>query len=167
MSAAERPGPVQHGGVRLDPVERAIADVAAGRAVVVVDDEDRENEGDLIFAAEKATPELLAFMVRYTSGYVCVSLTEEDCERLDLPPMYPVNQDKRRTAYGVTVDGVSLTVAAVGDDWFEVSLVPATLALTTLGAKGPGDPVNLEVDVMAKYVEKLLQAGAAPREDRP
>ncbi|GGP62430.1 bifunctional 3,4-dihydroxy-2-butanone-4-phosphate synthase/GTP cyclohydrolase II [Saccharothrix coeruleofusca] len=85
-------------------VERAIADIAKGRPVIVVDDEDRENEGDLIFAAEKATPELLAFMVRYTSGYVCVSLTEADCDRLDLPPMYHTNQDQRGTAYTVTVD---------------------------------------------------------------
>jgi riboflavin synthase len=60
----------------------------------------------------------------------------------------------------VTVDGVSLTVSAVGPDWLEVSLIPTTLALTTLGAKGVGDPVNLEVDVMAKYVEKLLLAGS-------
>ena len=62
----------------------------------------------------------------------------------------------------ITVDGVSLTVSAVGDDWFEVSLIPTTLALTTLGHKGVGDPVNLEVDVLAKYVERLLAAGATP-----
>ena len=59
----------------------------------------------------------------------------------------------------ITVDGVSLTVSGIEDGWFEVSLIPTTLALTTLGAKGVGDAVNLEVDVMAKYVEKLLQAG--------
>jgi 3,4-dihydroxy 2-butanone 4-phosphate synthase / GTP cyclohydrolase II len=57
----------------LDSIERAVADIAAGRAVVVVDDEDRENEGDLVFAAEKATPELMAFMIKHTSGYVCAS----------------------------------------------------------------------------------------------
>jgi len=62
----------------------------------------------------------------------------------------------------ITVDGVSLTVSAIGPDWFEVSLIPTTLGLTTLGAKGTGDPVNLEVDVMAKYVEKLLLAGVRP-----
>ena len=90
--------------VVLDTVERAIADIAAGKAVVVVDDEDRENEGDLIFAAEKATPELVAFMVRYTSGYLCVPLDGDDCDRLGLPPMYSVNQDKHGTAYTVTVD---------------------------------------------------------------
>ncbi|MFE6226173.1 riboflavin synthase [Streptomyces sp. NPDC057854] len=56
----------------------------------------------------------------------------------------------------ITVDGVSLTVVGVGDDWFTVSLIPTTLALTTLGLKQPGAPVNLEVDVIAKYVERLL-----------
>ncbi|HSV68327.1 MAG TPA: bifunctional 3,4-dihydroxy-2-butanone-4-phosphate synthase/GTP cyclohydrolase II [Mycobacteriales bacterium] len=85
-------------------VERAVADVAAGRAVIVVDDADRENEGDLIFAAELATPKLVSFMVRYTSGYICVALPDEECDRLDLPPMYHTNQDKRGTAYTVTVD---------------------------------------------------------------
>jgi riboflavin synthase len=59
----------------------------------------------------------------------------------------------------ITVDGVSLTVSGVGDDWFEVSLIPTTLGLTTLGKKEPGDPVNLEVDVIAKYTEKLLAGG--------
>ncbi|MBP2330108.1 3,4-dihydroxy 2-butanone 4-phosphate synthase/GTP cyclohydrolase II [Kibdelosporangium banguiense] len=88
----------------LNDIERAIRDIADGRPVIVVDDEDRENEGDLIFAAEKATPELVAFMVRYTSGYICVPLTETDCDRLDLPPMFHTNQDRRGTAYTVTVD---------------------------------------------------------------
>ena len=86
-----------------------------GKAVVVIDDEDRENEGDLIFAAELATPELVAFMVRYTSGYICVPITEADADRLDLPPMFRVNQDRRGTAYTVTVDareGVSTGISA-------------------------------------------------------
>lgn len=89
---------------RFDTIERAVADIAAGKAVVVVDDEGRENEGDLIFAAEKATPELVAFMIRYTSGYICVPLTGPDCDRLGLPPMYSINQDKHGTAYTVSVD---------------------------------------------------------------
>ncbi|MBA2552696.1 MAG: riboflavin synthase [Geodermatophilaceae bacterium] len=59
----------------------------------------------------------------------------------------------------ITVDGVSLTVSAVGPDWFEVSLIPTTLERTTLGSRRPGDTVNLEVDVIAKYVEKLLTDG--------
>ncbi|MEU9828742.1 riboflavin synthase [Micromonospora chersina] len=61
----------------------------------------------------------------------------------------------------ITVDGISLTVAGVGDDWFSVGLIPTTLKLTTLGARGVGDPVNLEVDVLAKYVERLLGDRAA------
>ncbi len=97
------------------PIEQAIADIAAGKAVVVVDDEDRENEGDLIFAAELATPEMIAFMVRYTSGYICAPLAGEECDRLELPPMYHTNQDRRGTAYTVTVDareGVTTGISA-------------------------------------------------------
>ncbi|MBF6275047.1 bifunctional 3,4-dihydroxy-2-butanone 4-phosphate synthase/GTP cyclohydrolase II [Nocardia sp. 852002-20019_SCH5090214] len=100
---------------RFDTIERAVADLAAGKAVVVVDDEGRENEGDLIFAAEKATPELVAFMIRYTSGYICVPLTGADCDRLGLPPMYSMNQDKHGTAYTVSVDareGISTGISA-------------------------------------------------------
>src|SRR5689334_13010504 len=96
-------------------IGRALADLAAGRPVVVVDDADRENEGDLIFAAEKATPELVSFMVRYTSGYICVALTEADCERLDLPPMHHTNLDSFRTAFTVTVDaktGITTGISA-------------------------------------------------------
>jgi 3,4-dihydroxy 2-butanone 4-phosphate synthase / GTP cyclohydrolase II len=98
-----------------DPVELALAALAAARPVVVVDDEDRENEGDLIFAAEKATPELVSFMVRHTSGYICVALTETDCERLDLPPMHHTNLDRFRTAFTVTVDakaGITTGISA-------------------------------------------------------
>ena len=96
-------------------IEEAAAAIAAGRPVVVVDDAARENEGDLIFAAELATPELMAFMVRHTSGFICAPLTEADADRLELPPMYHTNQDKRGTAYTVTVDareGVSTGISA-------------------------------------------------------
>jgi 3,4-dihydroxy 2-butanone 4-phosphate synthase/GTP cyclohydrolase II len=102
--------------VNLDErVAAAVADIAAGRAVVVVDDEDRENEGDLIFAAERATPALVAFTVRHSSGYLCTPLAGADCDRLALPPMHHVNQDPRRTAYTVTVDarsGVTTGISA-------------------------------------------------------
>ncbi len=101
--------------IRLDDIPEAIADIAAGRPVVVVDDEDRENEGDIIFAAEAATPELLAFMIRYTSGVVCVPMLGEDLDRLELPLMTKVNEEGMRTAYTVTVDarsGVSTGISA-------------------------------------------------------
>ncbi|HZM76432.1 MAG TPA: bifunctional 3,4-dihydroxy-2-butanone-4-phosphate synthase/GTP cyclohydrolase II [Candidatus Limnocylindrales bacterium] len=99
----------------LNSIEDAIAAIKAGRPVVVVDDEEREDEGDLIFAAELATTELLAFTVRYTSGYICAPLTEDHADRLDLPPMYYTNQDRRGTAYAVTVDareGISTGISA-------------------------------------------------------
>jgi 3,4-dihydroxy 2-butanone 4-phosphate synthase/GTP cyclohydrolase II len=99
----------------LRTIEEAVKEIADGRAVIVVDDEDRENEGDLIFAAELATPELMAFMVRHTSGFVCAPITEADADRLELPPMYHVNQDRRGTAYTVTVDardGITTGISA-------------------------------------------------------
>src|SRR3954452_14153274 len=101
--------------IRLDTVERAVADIAAGRAVVVVDDEDRENEGDLVVAAAKVTPELLAFMVRHTSGVVCVPMEGPELDRLKLPPMTYVNEDRKHTAYSVSVDardGISTGISA-------------------------------------------------------
>ena len=91
-------------GIRLDRIEDAVAAIAEGRAVVVVDDEDRENEGDLIFAAQRATPELVGFMIRWTSGYICVAMPGPELDRLGLPPMTLVNEDKKGTAYAVTVD---------------------------------------------------------------
>lgn len=96
-------------------VESAVAEIAAGRAVVVTDDEDRENEGDLIFAAELATPELVAFLVRHCSGFLCVALPEAECERLVLPPLYHSNSDRYGTAFRVTVDsaeGVGTGISA-------------------------------------------------------
>ncbi|AZA11494.1 bifunctional 3,4-dihydroxy-2-butanone-4-phosphate synthase/GTP cyclohydrolase II [Corynebacterium gerontici] len=90
--------------ISLDSVDEAIAAIARGEAVVVVDDVDRENEGDLIFAAELATPELVSFMVRYSSGYICAALESEKLDALALPAMVAQNQDQRQTAYAVTVD---------------------------------------------------------------
>jgi 3,4-dihydroxy 2-butanone 4-phosphate synthase/GTP cyclohydrolase II len=88
----------------LDPIERGIEDIARGRAVIVVDDASRENEGDLVFAAEHGTPELVAFMVRHSSGYVCVPMTGADLDRLELPLMVGDNADPLKTAYTVSVD---------------------------------------------------------------
>jgi 3,4-dihydroxy 2-butanone 4-phosphate synthase/GTP cyclohydrolase II len=85
-------------------IEDAIARIARGEAVVVVDDADRENEGDLIFAAEKATPEAIAFMLRYTSGVVCVAVPGERCDSLHLPLMVPHGGDAHGTAFTLTVD---------------------------------------------------------------
>ncbi|MCP2275665.1 bifunctional 3,4-dihydroxy-2-butanone-4-phosphate synthase/GTP cyclohydrolase II [Nocardia amikacinitolerans] len=99
----------------LDPVETAIAAIAAGGMAVVVDDEDRENEGDLILAAELATTESIAFLVRHTSGVLCAPMAGPDLDRLLLPPMTAVNEDPKGTAYTVSVDaadGVSTGISA-------------------------------------------------------
>jgi 3,4-dihydroxy 2-butanone 4-phosphate synthase/GTP cyclohydrolase II len=88
----------------LNSVEEILADLRAGRMVIVMDDEDRENEGDLIMAAERATPEAVAFMIRHTSGIICVPMEEEGLVCLDLPQMVQANSESHRTAFTVSVD---------------------------------------------------------------
>ncbi|WP_267461527.1 3,4-dihydroxy-2-butanone-4-phosphate synthase [Pseudonocardia abyssalis] len=111
----------------------ALDALAAGDPVVVVDDDDRENEGDLIFAAELATPKLVAFTVRHTSGFLCVALPGERCERLGLEPMTHDNQDRFRTAYQVTVDlrGTGTGISAASR--------AATIAALGSGSSSPAD----------------------------
>ena len=88
----------------LDSVEEAVAAIGKGEMVVVVDDDDRENEGDLVAAASRITPEQMAFMIRNTSGIVCVPLTPEAARRLKLDPMVAVNDAPLGTAFTVSVD---------------------------------------------------------------
>jgi len=90
--------------IPLDEVARAIKDIADGRPVLVVDDADRENEGDIIFAASKATPELLAFTIRYGRGLICVPMLGEDLDRLHVPQMTSHNQEHHGTAFTISVD---------------------------------------------------------------
>ena len=130
-------------GSRLDAVEDAIAAIARGEAVGVVDNEDRENEGDLIFAAEAATPELVAFMVRYTSGYICVALENEDADRLNLPPMVARNQDARGTAYTVTVDAATGTTGISATSRAETLRRLASAETTVNDFTRPGHVVPL------------------------
>jgi len=103
------------GEAGLDTVEQAIAEIAAGRAIVVVDDASRENEGDIVFAASKATPDLLAFTIRYARGLICVPMLGEDLDRLQLPPMTSDNQEHMGTAFTISVDardGITTGISA-------------------------------------------------------
>ena len=88
----------------FDPVEEVIAEIAAGRPVIVTDDEDRENEGDLIMAAAKATPETITMMIRHCSGIICVPMLEPQLRRLGLGPMVARNREVQRTDFTVSVD---------------------------------------------------------------
>ncbi len=99
----------------FDSVESAIADIAAGKLVIVTDDESRENEGDLIMAATKATPETVNMMIRYCSGIVCVPTVEHQLRRLGLGPMVPQNREVQRTDFTVSVDaaeGITTGISA-------------------------------------------------------
>ncbi|GGP64499.1 bifunctional 3,4-dihydroxy-2-butanone-4-phosphate synthase/GTP cyclohydrolase II [Streptomyces abikoensis] len=123
----------------LDPVERAIADVAAGRPVVVVDDADRENEGDLIVAAEKVTTEIVAFMMSECRGLICVPMEEPDIDRLDLPQMVTRNTESMRTAFTVSVDA---TRAHGTDTGISAADRAVTIRLLADPAAIPGDFVR-------------------------
>ena len=127
----------------LNTVEEAIAAIHAGKAVVVVDSEDRENEGDLIFAAEDATPELVAFMVRHTSGYICVSMPDERATALELPPMVANNQDLHGTAYAVTVDAATGTTGISARSRATTIALLASDSATTSSFTRPGHVVPL------------------------
>ena len=99
----------------LDTIERAVADIAAGKAVIVVDDEDRENEGDVVFAAQMASPELIAFTMTHCRGLLCVPLEEDVLNRLQLGQMAPHNTERMQTAFTVSVDareGVTTGISA-------------------------------------------------------
>lgn len=93
----------------FNSVEEALDDLRMGKAIIVVDDEDRENEGDLIALADKATPEIINFMITEARGLVCVPITPERAEQLDLPPMVKQNTDYHGTAFTVSVDHVTTT----------------------------------------------------------
>jgi len=88
----------------FDSMDSALEAFQRGEFLVVMDDEGRENEGDLIIAAEKITTENMAWFIKHTSGYVCISLPQDRLEALEIPMMVPVNNDKHETAYTITVD---------------------------------------------------------------
>jgi 3,4-dihydroxy 2-butanone 4-phosphate synthase / GTP cyclohydrolase II len=99
----------------MDTVEQAITEIAAGHAIVVIDDASRENEGDIVFAASKATPELLAFTIRYARGLICMPMLGADLDRLQLPPMTADNQEHMGTAFAISVDardGITTGISA-------------------------------------------------------
>jgi 3,4-dihydroxy 2-butanone 4-phosphate synthase / GTP cyclohydrolase II len=99
----------------MSPIPELVADLAAGRMVILIDDEDRENEGDLVLAADHVTPEAINFMARFARGLICLPLTREHCERLQLPAMASRNGTKHGTAFTVSIEaatGVSTGISA-------------------------------------------------------
>jgi 3,4-dihydroxy 2-butanone 4-phosphate synthase/GTP cyclohydrolase II len=90
--------------IRLDRIEDAIEDVRNGKVIIVVDDENRENEGDFVGAAEMVTPEMINFMARHGRGLICTPITEQRCRELDLYPMASNNTDPMGTAFTISID---------------------------------------------------------------
>lgn len=120
----------------IGTIEQAIADLRAGRMVVVVDDEDRENEGDVVCAADAITPEMINFMAQHARGWICLALTPEACTRLDLPQMVERNTEAMSTAFTITIDahrsfGVTTGISAADR--------AKTIRVATAPDASPGD----------------------------
>jgi 3,4-dihydroxy 2-butanone 4-phosphate synthase/GTP cyclohydrolase II len=107
--------PVALSPVAISPIEDIVADMRAGKIVILVDEEDRENEGDLILAADHVTAEAINFMAKFGRGLICLTLSRERCERLQLPPMTARNGDKKGTAFTASIEaaeGVTTGISA-------------------------------------------------------
>ena len=107
--------PLANPTVAISPVEDIVAELRAGRMVILVDEEDRENEGDLVLAADHVSAEAINFMARFGRGLICLTLTRDRCERLQLPPMVPRNGTKMGTAFTVSIEaaeGVTTGISA-------------------------------------------------------
>lgn len=129
--------PIAHAS-RLDPIDAAIAAIAAGRPVLVVDDEDRENEGDLIMAAEFADATTMGFFVRHTSGVICAPMTADRAGALRLPPMVSDNEDPKGTAYTVSCDAVGVTTGISAAERAETGRVLAAAHPDPAAISRPG-----------------------------
>ncbi|MDP9143623.1 MAG: 3,4-dihydroxy-2-butanone-4-phosphate synthase, partial [Actinomycetota bacterium] len=107
------------------PIEEIVASIARGEMVIMVDDEDRENEGDLIVAADTATQAQIGFMLRHTSGIICLPVIGERLDELDLPMMGARNTDVRRTAFTVSIDSREGTTTGISaaDRWKTIQTV--------------------------------------------
>ena len=138
LSLPTKPAAALGATAALNSVAEILDELRAGRMVVIMDDEDRENEGDLIMAAEQVTPEAVAFMIRHTSGIICVPMPEEQLARLELPQMVPVNSESQRTAFTVSVDLCAGTTTGVssGDRAATIRALadPAATPAATTGA---------------------------------
>ncbi|MDP2016254.1 bifunctional 3,4-dihydroxy-2-butanone-4-phosphate synthase/GTP cyclohydrolase II [Hydrogenophaga sp.] len=128
MNAPETLAPVA-----ISPVQDIVADMRAGRMVILVDEEDRENEGDLVLAADHVTPDAINFMARFGRGLICLTLTKERCERLQLPPMVPRNGTKMGTAFTISIEaaeGVTTGISAADRSrTVQVAVAPNAVAI--------------------------------------
>ena len=152
--------------MRFGTIEQAIADIRAGKLVIVADDEGRENEGDLVGAAEQVTPEMINFMATHGRGLICLPMLPERCQALGLPQMAEHNTEAHETAFTVSIDaasrfGVTTGISAADRAaTIRVAIDPSTVPqdLRRPGHVFPlraGDRVHVEGDVLGKYVRQL------------
>jgi 3,4-dihydroxy 2-butanone 4-phosphate synthase len=144
--SASKMQPPRSQNLDFDSIHDSIEAFRKGEFIIVLDSQDRENEGDLIIAAEDITTEKMAFMVRYTSGYICAPLTSEMAMTLSLPQMVTTNQDPKGTAYTISVDGVDSSITT-GISAHDRALTCRTLASPKASAvsfRRPGHIIPLQ-----------------------
>ena len=132
--------------VAISPVEDIVADMRAGRMVILIDEEDRENEGDLVLAADHVTPEGINFMARFGRGLICLTLTRERCELLKLPPMATRNGTQYATAFTVSIEaavGVTTGISAADRARTVQAAVAKNAQVSDLGTSSPQTAVHL------------------------
>ena len=179
-------------------IQEIIKDAKRGKMFILVDNKDRENEGDLVLPASKVNPNKINFMAKHGRGLICLALTSNKVKKLKLPLMSSINKSRTQTAFtisieskrGVTsgisaqdraktikvaiqpnsskkdmkylvekgsigINGVSLTISKLFKSAFEISVIPHTLKLTNLSNLKKGNKVNIEFDLVGKYLNNI------------
>ena len=121
---------------KFNTIEEAIADIATGKMIVVVDDEDRENEGDLLMAAEKVTPEAINFMARHGRGLICMPIARERLDQLNILSMVEKNTDSHQTAFTVSIDAMETTTGMSAPPMAITIWIPKKSAMMVITING-------------------------------
>ena len=133
---------------KFSSVENIIRKAKKGEMYILVDDEHRENEGDLVIPASNVSPKKINFMAKYGRGLICLALTNKQAKRLNLSLMSPINKSRNQTAF---------TISKIKGNNFQIWCIPHTLKLTNLSNLKVNDIVNIEIDILSKYVKKFYE----------
>jgi len=141
---------------KISPIEDIIEEARNGKMYILVDDPDRENEGDLIVPAQMATPDAINFMAKYGRVLICLSMTKQRIEELSLPLMNPNNQKNDLTAFTISIEakeGITTGISAA-DRSHTISVIPHTYENTNLKYLKIKDLVNIEFDYLSRFLMK-------------
>jgi len=154
----------------ISPIPELVAELAAGRMVILVDEEDRENEGDLVLAADLVTPEAINFMAKHGRGLICLTLPREHCERLQLPPMTRRNGTQHGTAFTISIEaatGVTTGISAADRARTVQAAVASNAKASDLVQPGHIFPLQAQVGDRPAICDRSQPASVWPACRRP